>query len=177
MDFCRYARSIPNFNLVPFNLHKAPPSFSQYDSSFNQLGQMSQARPSLGYGPPPSPILNPYCPAGLKMTSGDVPYLQWPSAAMMYAHSYDQFRHAVFQVISSTHHLWLRVCVFQALALNHHRIIKLLSVRCITFSTIKLQINFFPSYAIYFMHYYFYPFPCIIFSIWLLCRLHLVNSR
>lgn len=96
----RYARNIPNPgpNLVPFNLHKVQPSFAQYDSTFNQLGQMSQTQASLGYGPPASPIMNPFCATGLNQTPGDVTYLQWPSAAMMYAHSYDQFRHAVFQV-------------------------------------------------------------------------------
>ncbi|KAL4393294.1 hypothetical protein AHAS_Ahas02G0037600 [Arachis hypogaea] len=34
---------------------------------------------------------------GLNQTARDVAYVQWPSAAMMNAHSYDQFRHAVFQ--------------------------------------------------------------------------------
>ncbi|KAI9082027.1 hypothetical protein K1719_035952 [Acacia pycnantha] len=96
-SYGRYARSVPNFNLVPFSLHKVPPSFAQYDSNFNQLGQMSQTQHSLGYGPPSSPIMNPFCAMGLNQTSGDVTYLQWPSTAMMYAHSYDQFRHAVFQ--------------------------------------------------------------------------------
>ncbi|KAL2952487.1 hypothetical protein AAZX31_19G113900 [Glycine max] len=72
-SYGRYARSIPTsaVNLVPFNLQKAQPSFAQYDATFNQLG--------------------------LNQTSSEGVYLQWPSAAMMYAHSYDQFRHAVFQ--------------------------------------------------------------------------------
>ena len=97
---CRYARSIPTsaVNLVPFNLQKAQPSFAQYDATFNQLGQMSQTQATHGYVPPSTPIMNPFCTTGLNQTPTDGAYLQWPSAAMMYAHSYDQFRHAVFQV-------------------------------------------------------------------------------
>ncbi|KAI4300921.1 hypothetical protein L6164_034247 [Bauhinia variegata] len=98
-SYIRYARNIPasGLNLAPFNLHKVQPSFAQYDTTFNQLGQMSQNQASLGYGPPSGPIMSPFCAPGLNQTSGDPAYLQWPSAAMMYAHSYDQFRHAVFQ--------------------------------------------------------------------------------
>ncbi|XP_028789699.1 cAMP-regulated phosphoprotein 21 isoform X2 [Neltuma alba] len=80
-SYGRYARNFPN--LAPFSLHKVPPSFAQYDSNFNQLGQMSQTQPSLGYGPPSSPLLSPLCPTGLNQTGGNVTYLQWPSAAMM----------------------------------------------------------------------------------------------
>ncbi|KAK7322496.1 hypothetical protein VNO77_25877 [Canavalia gladiata] len=98
-----YARSIPTsaVNLVPFNLPQAQLSFVQYDTTYNQLGQMSQTQASLGFGPPSSLIMSPFCTTGLNQASQasrDGAYLQWPSAAMMYAHSYDQFRHAVFQV-------------------------------------------------------------------------------
>ncbi|XP_061372376.1 uncharacterized protein LOC133314855 [Gastrolobium bilobum] len=98
-SYGRYARSVPTpvVNLVPFNLQKAQPSFAQYDTTFSQLGHMSQTQASLGYGPPASPIMSPFSPAGLNQTPRDGAYLQWPSATMMYAHSYDQFRHAVFQ--------------------------------------------------------------------------------
>ncbi|XP_027350161.1 R3H domain-containing protein 2 isoform X1 [Abrus precatorius] len=98
-SYGRYARSIPTsaVNLVPFNLQKAQHSFAQYDTAFNQLGQMPQTQASLGFGPPSSPIMSPFCTTGLNQASRDGAYLQWPSAAMMYAHSYDQFRHAVFQ--------------------------------------------------------------------------------
>lgn len=85
-------------NLVPFNLPKAQPSFAQYDITFNQLGQMAQTQASLGYGPPSTPIMSPFCTPGLNPASGDGAYLQWPSPTMMYAHSYDQFRHVVYQV-------------------------------------------------------------------------------
>ena len=83
---------------MPFNLQKAQPLFAQYDATFNQLGQMSQTQASLGYIPPSTPIMGPFGTTGLNQTSSEGVYLQWPSAAMMYAHSYDQFRHAVFQV-------------------------------------------------------------------------------
>ncbi|KAK7336414.1 hypothetical protein VNO77_16954 [Canavalia gladiata] len=98
-SYGRYARSIPTsaVNLVPFNLPKAQPSFAQYDTTYNQLGQMSQTQASLGFGPPSSPIMSPFCTTGLNQASRDGASLQWPTAAMMYAHSYDQFRHAVFQ--------------------------------------------------------------------------------
>ncbi|RDY01978.1 R3H domain-containing protein 2 [Mucuna pruriens] len=98
-SYGRYARSIPTsaVNLVPFNLQNGQPSFAQYDAAYNQLGQMSQTQASLGYGPPSTPIMSPFCTTGLNQTSRGGAYLQWPSAAMMYAHSYDQFRHAVFQ--------------------------------------------------------------------------------
>ncbi|CAL5193293.1 unnamed protein product [Lathyrus oleraceus] len=98
-SYGRYARSLSAsaVNLVPFNLPKAQPSFAQYDITFNQLGQMAQTQASLGYGPPSTPIMSPFCTPGLNPASGDGAYLQWPSPTMMYAHSYDQFRHAVYQ--------------------------------------------------------------------------------
>lgn len=100
LHLCRYARSVPNsaLNLLPYNLPKVQPSFAQYDTAFNQMGQISQTQASLGYVPPSSPIMRPFCAAGLNQSSGEAAYLQWPSPAVMYAHSYDQFRHAVFQV-------------------------------------------------------------------------------
>ncbi|KAI4348575.1 hypothetical protein L6164_009284 [Bauhinia variegata] len=98
-SYGRYVRCIPAsaLNLAPFHVHKVQPPFAQYDTAFNQLGQMSQTQASVGYGPPSGPIMSPFCATGLNQTSRDAAYLQWPSAAMMYAHSYDQLRHAVFQ--------------------------------------------------------------------------------
>ncbi|CAJ1967758.1 unnamed protein product [Sphenostylis stenocarpa] len=98
-NYGRYARSIPpsSLNLMPFNLQHVQAPFAQYDTGFNQLSQMSQNQASLGYGPPSSPMMNPFGVTGLNHASSDVAYLQWPSASMMYAHSYDQFRHAIFQ--------------------------------------------------------------------------------
>ncbi|KAK7393035.1 hypothetical protein VNO78_21486 [Psophocarpus tetragonolobus] len=98
-NYGRYARSIPtsSLNLMPFNLQQVQPPFVQYDTAFNQLSQMSQNQATLGYGPPSSPMMNPFGLTALNQPSRDAAYLQWPSPAMMYAHSYDQFRHAVFQ--------------------------------------------------------------------------------
>jgi hypothetical protein len=98
-SYGRYARSLSAsaINLVPFNLPNAQPSFAQYDTTFNQLGQMPQTQPSLGYGLPSTPMMSPFVTPALNPTSGDGAYLQWPSPTMMYAHSYDQFRHAVYQ--------------------------------------------------------------------------------
>ncbi|XP_020223882.1 R3H domain-containing protein 1 [Cajanus cajan] len=98
-SYGRYVRSFPTSspNLMPFNLQQVQPPFVQYDTAFNQLSQMSQSQASLGYGPPSSPMMNPFGVTALNQASCDAAYIQWPSAAMMYAHSYDQFRHAVFQ--------------------------------------------------------------------------------
>lgn len=94
----RYVRNLPanqNYNLVPFNMQKVQPPFVQYDTGFSQLGQMPR---TLSYGPPSSPAMSPFCAVGLDQTSGDAAaYMQWSSTAMMYAHSYEPFRHAVFQ--------------------------------------------------------------------------------
>ncbi|XP_014510837.1 R3H domain-containing protein 1 [Vigna radiata var. radiata] len=98
-NYGRYARSIPpsSLNLIPFNLQQVQPPFTHYDTAFNQLSQMPPNQASIGYGPPSSPMMNPFGVTGLNQASSDVAYLQWPSASMMYAHSYDQFRHAIFQ--------------------------------------------------------------------------------
>jgi hypothetical protein len=76
-------------------MQKVQPPFLQYDTGFSQLGQMPR---TLSYRPPSSPAMSPFCAMGLNQTSTDAGYMQWPSAAMMYAHSYEPFRHAVFQV-------------------------------------------------------------------------------
>lgn len=59
---------------------------------------MSQNQASLGYVPLSRPIMSRYGALGFNQASGDAAYLQWPSATVMFAHSYEQFRHAVFQV-------------------------------------------------------------------------------
>lgn len=95
----RYVRNFqtnPNFGLGLVSVQKIQPSYVQYDSGFPHLGQMpSQA--SVRYGPSSSPIGNaPLCTMGLQ-TSGDGIYIPWPSPSMMYAQTYEQFRHTVFQ--------------------------------------------------------------------------------
>ncbi|XP_015897982.3 uncharacterized protein LOC107431548 isoform X2 [Ziziphus jujuba] len=94
----RYVRNLPgnqNLNLAPFNVQKIQPPFVQYDAVFS--GQMPRTQASLSYGPPSTPAINPFCAMGLNQTTRDASYMQWSTAAMVYAHSYDQFRHAGFQ--------------------------------------------------------------------------------
>jgi hypothetical protein len=79
-------------------MQKIPIPYMQYDPSFPQLGQMPRTQASLGYHPAANPAMSPFCAMGSSQTSRDAAYVQWPSTAMMYAHSYDQFRHATFQV-------------------------------------------------------------------------------
>ncbi len=98
-SYDRYVRSLPanqGFGLAPFNMQKVQLPFIQYDSCFPQLGQIPRTQASLNYRPPANPIMSPYC-APRQQTSMEAAYVQWPSAAMMYANSYEQFRHAVFQ--------------------------------------------------------------------------------
>ena len=97
----RYVRNLPtnqSFNVAHFNMQKIQPPFLQYDPVFSPLGQMPRAQTSLSYGPPPSPIMNPFCAIGLNPTARDAAYMQWSTAAIMYAQSYEQSRHAGFQV-------------------------------------------------------------------------------
>ncbi|KAJ6778892.1 CAMP-REGULATED PHOSPHOPROTEIN 21 RELATED R3H DOMAIN CONTAINING PROTEIN [Salix koriyanagi] len=96
----RYVRSLPanqSFSLTPFNMQKIPLPYMQYDPGFPQLGQMPRTQASLGYHPAANPAMSPFCPMGSNQTSRDAAYVQWPSTAMMYAHSYEQFRHVTFQ--------------------------------------------------------------------------------
>ncbi|CAN6576870.1 unnamed protein product [Malus baccata var. baccata] len=93
----RYVRSLPTnqgFILAPFNMQKVQPQFLQYDAVFSQ---MPRHQASVSYGPPSTPAMSPFCAVGFNQTSRDATYMQWPSASMMYAHSYDQFRQAVIQ--------------------------------------------------------------------------------
>lgn len=100
-DLYRYVRNLPanqTFNVAHFNMQKIQPPFLQYDPVFSPLGQMPRAQTSLSYGPPSSSIMNPFCTIGLNPTSRDAAYMQWSTAAMVYAHSYEQSRHVGFQV-------------------------------------------------------------------------------
>ncbi|KAA8517355.1 hypothetical protein F0562_017639 [Nyssa sinensis] len=93
----RYIKNIPtnqSFRLAPFNMQKFQPPFMQYDTVIPQSGQMPRTQASLGYR---TPVMSPFGDMGLNQTSRDGIYMQWPTPTMMYAHSYDQFRHAVFQ--------------------------------------------------------------------------------
>ncbi|XVF07063.1 hypothetical protein REPUB_Repub06bG0104900 [Reevesia pubescens] len=99
-SYQRYVRSMPcnqSFGLASYNMQKIQIPFMQYDSAFPQLGQIANTQASLSFGIPARPALSPFCDLGLNPASRDGAYMQWPSATMMYSHSYDQFRHAVFQ--------------------------------------------------------------------------------
>lgn len=78
-------------------MQKIQPPFVQYDSGYSLMGHIPGAQASVSYGPHPSPVVSPFCAVGLNQTSRDASY-EWQSAAMMYAHSYNQLRHSAFQV-------------------------------------------------------------------------------
>lgn len=105
MIWFRYVRSLPanqGFSLAPFNIQKVQVPFMQYDPSFPQMGQIPRTQTSVSYRPPAAanPVMSPFCAMGVNQTPMDAAaYMHWPSTAMMYAHSYEQFRHAAFQVI------------------------------------------------------------------------------
>ena len=78
---------------------KIQPPFVQYDSGYSLMGHIPGTQASVSYGPHPSPAVSPFCTVGLNQTSRDASYEHWQSAAMMYAHSYNQLRHSAFQVL------------------------------------------------------------------------------
>ncbi|KAL4352238.1 hypothetical protein GQ457_06G024470 [Hibiscus cannabinus] len=99
-SYQRYVRSIPcnqSVSVAPYNMQRVQFPFVPYDSAFPQLGQIASTQAPLGYGVPARPVMNPFCDMGLNQTPRDGPHIQWPSANMMYSHSYDQFMHSVFQ--------------------------------------------------------------------------------
>lgn len=95
----RYVRNIPagSFGLMPFNIQKIQHPFGHFDTGFTPLGQMPRSQASLSYMPPSSALMNSFTAAGLNQNAGDGGYMQWPTASMMYAHSYEQLRRGVFQ--------------------------------------------------------------------------------
>ncbi|XP_074306785.1 uncharacterized protein LOC141642022 [Silene latifolia] len=95
----RYVKSFPvgQRYLDPFSVPKFQPPFVQYDAGFPQMGHIPALQTSLNYGPPSGPAMGHYSTMGVNRASADAVYMQWPSPAMMYAHSYEQFRHSVFQ--------------------------------------------------------------------------------
>ncbi|KAM7524404.1 hypothetical protein LguiA_014306 [Lonicera macranthoides] len=104
----RYVKNLPtgppSFSTTPFSMQKFQAPYVQYDSAFPHLvgQQMPSTQASLGYRN--TTVMSPFCAVGgvNQASSRDAVYVQWPSHAMMYAQSYDQFRHAVFQVKIST---------------------------------------------------------------------------
>ncbi|XP_010504574.1 PREDICTED: R3H domain-containing protein 1 [Camelina sativa] len=94
----RYIRSLPmnqNFNLPPFNFQQMPTPY--YEMGFTGYNQIPSTPASLGFGPPPSSMTSPYGTTFLNQASRDAMYMQWPNAAMLYAHPYEQFMNASLQ--------------------------------------------------------------------------------
>ncbi|KAJ4838578.1 hypothetical protein Tsubulata_018231 [Turnera subulata] len=96
----RYVRNLPpnqSHSLLPFNMQNLQHPFFQYETGFPQSSQMAKIQPSMGHGPPASSVMSPFCAMGSNQTAMDAAYVQWPSAMLMYTHSYEQFRHGAFQ--------------------------------------------------------------------------------
>ncbi|KAL4587336.1 hypothetical protein LXL04_000205 [Taraxacum kok-saghyz] len=80
-SYDRYVRNLPvgqGFNMLPPGV--------QYDAVIPHMGPTLP----LGYG-------NPYGGMNHNMSRDGAVYMPWPSHSMMYAHTYDQFRHTAFQ--------------------------------------------------------------------------------
>ncbi|XP_077218207.1 single-stranded nucleic acid binding R3H protein [Tasmannia lanceolata] len=96
-SYDRYVRSLTpsqNFSPGPFTLIQPP--FIRYENGFPQLGHLPRTQNSMNYGPS-NGILSPIT-VGSNPTSRDAVYhMHWPSPTMMYANSYEHFRHAIFQ--------------------------------------------------------------------------------
>jgi len=106
-SYDRYVKNLPvgpSFSsMATLNMQQNfQPPYLQYESVFPHLGQ--QMAP--GVSPPVyrhNTVMSPFCAVGVNQPSSaplsrdPAMYVQWPSHAMMYAHSYDQFRNAVFQ--------------------------------------------------------------------------------
>ncbi|KAL8136204.1 hypothetical protein AgCh_010703 [Apium graveolens] len=100
-SYKRYIRNLPNsqnFGSTQFQMYNVQPPYLPYDTVLPQLGQMPNTRAS------PTPtycysnlFLSPYGASGPYQSVTDAVYVQVPSPAMMYAQSYDQLSHAVFQ--------------------------------------------------------------------------------
>ncbi|KAF8395751.1 hypothetical protein HHK36_019702 [Tetracentron sinense] len=100
-SYKRYVRGLPpnqSFSLGNFGVQNFQPSYVQYEGCFPHLSQLPRTQTPVSYRPSSSSIMSPFCSMGSNQTSGDAVYMQWPSPAMMYAQSYDQFRHAIIRV-------------------------------------------------------------------------------
>ncbi|KAK9725984.1 hypothetical protein RND81_05G182000 [Saponaria officinalis] len=105
-SYDRYVKSFPSGQrfLAPFSMPKFQLPYVQYDAAaaaaaaFPQMGHVPGTQSSMIYGPASNPGMSQYGTMGLNpQASADPVYMQWPSPTMMYAHSYEQFRHSVFQ--------------------------------------------------------------------------------
>ncbi|KAF3665181.1 hypothetical protein BC332_27054 [Capsicum chinense] len=96
-NYVRYVKSVPSgqcFSVPPFDVQKFQPPYVHYDPGFAQLSQLPNGQASPNYR---NPVLGPYHAMGFNQTSNDGVFMQWPTQSMIYAHSYDQVRHAFFQ--------------------------------------------------------------------------------
>ncbi|KAH0465670.1 hypothetical protein IEQ34_005773 [Dendrobium chrysotoxum] len=88
-SYDRYARGfVPCNSLALGACNVLQPSHVQYDGAYSQMG----------YRPVDPSTINVFGSVGCSQTSPSAVYVQWPSPAMMYAQSYEHFRHAVFQL-------------------------------------------------------------------------------
>ncbi|XP_020586159.1 uncharacterized protein LOC110028593 [Phalaenopsis equestris] len=87
-SYDRYTRGFVPCNNFPVGAHNVlQPSQMRYDGAFSQMG----------YRPVDPSTLNVFGAVGCSQASPSAVYVQWPTPAMMYAQSYEHFRHAVFQ--------------------------------------------------------------------------------
>ncbi|CAN4118372.1 unnamed protein product [Withania somnifera] len=96
-NYVRYVKSVPSgqcFRMAPFDVQKFQPPYVHYDAVFPQVSQLLNAQASPNYR---NPALGPYHAMQFNQTSNDGVFMQWPTQSMIYAHSYDQVRHAFFQ--------------------------------------------------------------------------------
>ncbi|KAI4330552.1 hypothetical protein MLD38_028831 [Melastoma candidum] len=108
-SYGRYVRNIPagpNFGPALSAWQKMQHPFGHYDAGFS-MGHTARFQASINCMPHSSTAIN----------SG---YVQWPTAAMMYAHSYEQLRHGAFQ--ASFLQEPLSLCC-KALVLNPHSLL------------------------------------------------------
>ncbi|CAM8965155.1 unnamed protein product [Rhodiola kirilowii] len=107
-SYGRYVRSLPadqSFGFTPFLTEKSQIPYVQYVNGvcLPQYGLIPRTQSSVNYGLPSNAVMTPFGAMGLNMGSADATYVQWPNHAMMYAQSYEHFRHAISQAPFSQH--------------------------------------------------------------------------
>lgn len=103
-SYNRYIKAaVPSYNadLPTCNVLQSLPL--QFQEVISPMGQLPRAIPLMSYGLP-NPTMNPFCAVGSNQTPLDTVYMQWPAPAIMYAHSYGQYRRATFQAPSAHLH-------------------------------------------------------------------------
>nr|XP_010931539.2 R3H domain-containing protein 1 [Elaeis guineensis] len=96
-SYKRYVRGLrlgQNFGLGAYDVLQPP--FPQYEAGISQFGPLPRNQIPMKYNLS-SPTMIPYCSLGCNQTTTEGVYMQWPNPTMMYANSYEHFRHAVFQ--------------------------------------------------------------------------------